>query len=189
MNRVYDVRHLLPAVITPTLVIHTENNRLVPAAHGEYIAEWIPERGSSSSQVQTISYLKNHGTEVVDEVEEFLTGRRTTFTDRIHAAMLITDIKDSTTIAETIGDDSWNAKMIVPHNDLMRSLIHTHHGEECKHGGTDFWSCSPTPRRRCNALWPLLKLLDRSDWSCVPVFTWARSPAWTSAISPGLPCT
>ena len=134
MNRVYDVRHLLPAVSSPTLVIHTKSNLRVPAAHGHYIAESIPGARLVLIPGSDHFFLKNHGTEVVDEVEELVTGRRTTFTDRIRATMLFTDIKDSTSIAETIGDDSWDAK-IGPHNDLMRRLIRTHSGEECKHLG------------------------------------------------------
>ncbi len=134
MNRTYDLRHLLPAVSSPTLVIHTRSNLRVPAALGHYIAASIPDARLVLIPGSDHFFLKNHGTEVVDEVEELVTGRRTTFTDRIRTAMLFTDIKDSTSIAQTIGDDSWDAK-IGPHNDLMRRLIHTHSGEECKHLG------------------------------------------------------
>ena len=38
MNRDYDIRHALPAVTAPTLVVHLEDNRMVPPSFGRYIA-------------------------------------------------------------------------------------------------------------------------------------------------------
>ena len=85
-------------------------------------------------------FLKNCGTEVVDEVEEELaTGRRTIFTDRIRATMLFTDIVGSTALAASIGDEEWDRK-IGEHNELLRRLVVSNGGEECKHTGDGFFS-------------------------------------------------
>ncbi len=42
MNREYDIRHLLPTIASPTLVIHLKDNPNVPPSFGKYIAESIP---------------------------------------------------------------------------------------------------------------------------------------------------
>ncbi len=83
-------------------------------------------------------FLKNCGTEVVDEVEELTTGRRTIFTDRIRATMLFTDIVGSTALAASIGDEEWDRK-IGEHNELLRRLVVSNGGEECKHTGDGFF--------------------------------------------------
>ena len=138
MNRTYDIRHLLPAVTAPTLVIHTEDNRSVPAAHAEYIAASIPDARLVLIPGSDHFFLKNCGTEVVDEVEELTTGRRTIFTDRIRATMLFTDIVGSTALAASIGDEEWDRK-IGEHNELLRRLVVLNGGEECKHTGDGFF--------------------------------------------------
>jgi pimeloyl-ACP methyl ester carboxylesterase len=41
-NYEIDVRHLLPSIRVPTLVLHREHDALVPVASGRYLAEHIP---------------------------------------------------------------------------------------------------------------------------------------------------
>jgi class 3 adenylate cyclase/pimeloyl-ACP methyl ester carboxylesterase len=137
MNRVYDVRHLLPAVTAQTLVIHTKDNRRIPAAHAEYIAASIPGARLAIIPGRDHFFLKNCGTEVVDQVEEFVTGTRTAFADQIRAAVLFTDIVDSTLLAGAIGDQRW-ASMLDEHNAEMERLVGSHLGEKCKHTGDGF---------------------------------------------------
>ena len=42
MNREIDVRHVLPTIRVPALILHATDDRMVPVVHGRYIAEWIP---------------------------------------------------------------------------------------------------------------------------------------------------
>ena len=92
----------------PTLVIHLEDNQSIPAAHGEYIADAIP-RGPARPPFPGTDhlFLRNYGMPVVDEVEQFVTGHRTAFADRMRTAMLFTDIVDSTPLAARLGDVRW----------------------------------------------------------------------------------
>jgi class 3 adenylate cyclase len=150
MNRMYDIRHRLPAVTASTLVIHTRHNRRVPKAHGEYIAASIPGSRLVLIPAADHFFLKNYGTEVVDEVEEFLTGRRTIFADQIRAAILFTDIVDSTLIAGAMGDQRW-ATTMAEHNSVMERLVGGHLGEKCKHTGDGFLTLfeDPSDAVRC----------------------------------------
>jgi class 3 adenylate cyclase/pimeloyl-ACP methyl ester carboxylesterase len=137
MNRRYDIRSDLPAISVPTLVIHLEDNRSIPAAHGEYIARAIPGAQLVLIPGEDHFFLLNHGMPVVDEVEQFVLGHRTLFADRMHATMLFTDIVDSTPLAASLGDDRWSA-LIDEHNDRVHLQVVAHGGHEVKSTGDGF---------------------------------------------------
>jgi len=136
-NRTYDIRHLLPFVSTPTLVIHFEDNVNIPAAHGHYIAEHIPGARLVLLPGSDQDFLRNHATPVIDEVERFVTGRLTEFTDRVRTTMLFTDIVGSTPLAASLGDEAWSA-LVDQHNERVRREILAHGGEEVKCTGDGF---------------------------------------------------
>ena len=137
INRKYDIRYALPAITVPTLVIHLEGNQSIPVAHGKYIADAIP-----GAQLVLVAgtdqlFLRNYGTPVFDEVEQFVTGRRTTFADRMRTTILFTDIVDSTPLAASLGDVRWGV-LIDDHNDRLRRLVVAHGGYEVKSTGDGF---------------------------------------------------
>ncbi len=137
INRTYDIRAVLPHISAPTLVVHLEDNYSIRPDQGKFLAETIPNARLVLLSGGDQLFLRNYADPVIDELERFVTGTLKPFSDSARHAMLFTDIKNSTSIAESIGDDSWGAK-IGDHNELMRRLIHTHHGEECKHLGDGF---------------------------------------------------
>ena len=150
LNRTYDVRHLLPRVTAPTLVLHTEDNVNVPADHGRYIAEQIPGARlvllSGADQIP----LRNAGNEMVDEVQQFVAGTRTAFVDRMRTAMLFTDIVDSTPLAARLGDEAWSA-LVDEHNVRMLRHVTAHGGQEVKSTGDGFLVAfdAPDAAARC----------------------------------------
>ena len=97
----------------------------------------FPERGSSSFPARTISSCRNYGTPVVDEVEQFVTGHRTPFADRMRTTILFTDIVDSTPLAASLGDVRWSA-LIDDHNDRVHRNVVAHGGHEVKSTGDGF---------------------------------------------------
>ena len=137
MNRKYDIRDALPSIAAPTLVIHLEENRTIPAAHAEYIAGAIP--GSRLVLVPGTDHLfmRNYGGPVIDVVEEFVTGHVTRFSDRVRTTMLFTDIVDSTPLAASMGDEKWSA-LIDEHNDRVHRQVVAHGGHEVKSTGDGF---------------------------------------------------
>ena len=137
LNRKYDIRHLLPSVTAPTLVLHLEDNFNVPRAHGEYIAESIPSARLVLIPGSDHAFLRNYAPPVIDEVELFVTGKLTVFKDRVHTAILFTDIVDSTPLAASLGDEKWSA-LIDAHNERVRGQVVQRGGETLKSTGDGF---------------------------------------------------
>ena len=115
-----DVRHVLPAISVPTLVLHRAQDAFVDVRHGRYIAEHIP--GARYVELEGEDHLPLAGdTDAVDkEIEGFLSGltgvRRGPNLDRVLATVLITDIVGSTERAAALGDQMWK-EIIAVHND------------------------------------------------------------------------
>jgi class 3 adenylate cyclase len=150
MNRTYDIRPALGQISVPTLVIHLEENQSIPAAHGEFIADAIPGARLVLVPGEDHLFLRNYGTPVVDEVEQFVTGHRTPFADRMRTTILFTDIVDSTPLAASLGDVPWSA-LIDDHNDRVHRNVVAHGGHEVKSTGDGFLVAfdEPEPAIRC----------------------------------------
>jgi pimeloyl-ACP methyl ester carboxylesterase len=108
MNYEIDVRHILPAIHVPTLMLHAVGDRAVDVHASRYMAERIA--GTKLIELPGNDHLP-WGSDVdaiVDEIEEFLTGERHgTESDRILATILFTDIVESTARAADLGDQRW----------------------------------------------------------------------------------
>ena len=92
-----DVREALPLVQVPTLVIHNIGNRMVPLAHGEYLAEHIPGARLLALDSIDLSWSAATMPRIVAEVSELVTGDMVpTDADRILTTILFTDIVGST---------------------------------------------------------------------------------------------
>ena len=96
INRSYDIRAVLPTISAPTLVIHLKGNANIPPEHGRFIAQAIPGARLVLLPGTDQVFLRNYAMPVIDEVERFVTGDLSPFTDRVRATILFTDIVDST---------------------------------------------------------------------------------------------
>lgn len=76
MNAEIDVRHVLPSVRVPVLVIHRTGDVCLPVEGGRYVASLIP--GAKYVELNGDDHLPFVGDQdaLLDEVEEFLTGER-----------------------------------------------------------------------------------------------------------------
>jgi pimeloyl-ACP methyl ester carboxylesterase len=85
-----DVRHLLPTIQAPTLILHRAGDRLVPVSAGRYLAEHIP--GARYVEIPGSDHLVlDQETQdiIADEIEEFITGTRQRLeTDRVLATVM-----------------------------------------------------------------------------------------------------
>jgi pimeloyl-ACP methyl ester carboxylesterase len=75
-NYAIDVRHLLPSIDVPTLILHREGDSLVPVASGRYLAEHIP--GAKYVELPGVDHLLQALDQdlldvLLDQVEEFVT--------------------------------------------------------------------------------------------------------------------
>jgi class 3 adenylate cyclase len=137
MNRDLDVRHVLPTITTPTLVIHLEDNVMIPQGFGRYLADAIPGARLALVPGRDQIFLRNYADPVIDVVEQFATGMRSVFVDRVTTTMLFTDIVDSTQMAATLGDVRWS-QLIDNHNARVRRHIKKTNGREVKCTGDGF---------------------------------------------------
>ena len=108
MNAEIDVRNVLPLVRVPTLVIHRSGDMCLKVEEGRYVASLIP--ASKYVELGGVDHLPFVGNqeEILDEIEEFLTGmRRAEEYDRVLATVMSVKIVDPEQQALEITD--WDA--------------------------------------------------------------------------------
>jgi class 3 adenylate cyclase len=146
-----DVRSVLPAVRTPTLIVHRREDKWIDVRHGRYLAENIS--GARLVELPGAADLLFAGdpTDLVAEIEEFLTGSRPPIVfNRVLATVLYTDLVASTRRAATVGDQEWSTVM-AQHDHAVRSELERFHGREIKTTGDGFLAVFDGPARaiRC----------------------------------------
>jgi pimeloyl-ACP methyl ester carboxylesterase len=151
-NYEIDVRHLLPSVRVPTLILHRVGDALVPVTAGRYLAEHIPEARYVEIPGIDHTVLDNETQDVIaDEIEEFLTGvRPAPEPDRVLATVLFTDIVGSTDRASAMGDRKW-VDLLEAHNELANREIGRFRGRAIKSTGDGVLATFDGPGRaiRC----------------------------------------
>lgn len=145
-----DVRDVLPTITAPTLVLHRRGDRLMPPAAGRAIAEGIP--GARFVELDGEDHLPIVEPEqILDEVEEFLTGERPEREpDRMLATVMFTDVVDSTARAAALGDRRWR-ELVERHDEILRDVIARHRGREIKTMGDGFLATFDGPARAIRA--------------------------------------
>lgn len=127
-----DVRHVLPAIHTPTLVLHRHGDRVVNRRAGRWLAEQIA--GARYIEVPGVDHLPWTGDQdaILDEVQEFLTGVRSApEPDRVLATVMFIDIVDSTRHASEVGDRRWR-EILEGHQESVRRELSRFRGREVK---------------------------------------------------------
>ena len=103
-----DIRDVLPAISAPTLVVHRHGDPLFPPGAGRDVARRIPGAKFVEVPGEDYGFAVGDLDVVIDEVEEFLTGRRPhPASNRVLSTILFTDIVDSTVRAVELGDARW----------------------------------------------------------------------------------
>lgn len=166
MNSQIDIRHALPAIRVPSLVMYRRDARfghgaaawrqegadvITPAEQGRYMAERIA--GAKLVELPGIDHLPWLGKadEVIDEVEEFLTGvRHGPEPDRVLTTILFTDIVGSTEIAARQGDRQWR-EIVERYYALVRRQLERFRGQEVDTAGDGLLAAFDGPARaiRC----------------------------------------
>lgn len=150
MNSRIDVRHVLPTIRVPTLVLHRSGDRDSRLEEGRYLADHI--RGARFVELAGEDHIPwIDADQIVDEVEEFLTGvRRGPEPDRVLATVLLTDIVGSSEHATEIGDRRWR-ELLEAHHALVRAELARWRGREVDTAGDGFLATFDGPARaiRC----------------------------------------
>ncbi len=144
-----DVRHILPTIQVPTLVIHRTGDQVEPVEAGRYIAERTP--GASFLELPGEDHLFPLD-DLVPHIGRFLETLRAEQAefDRVLATVLFTDIVDSTAQAAAIGDARWKDTR-ARHDQIVRAQIARYRGREIKTMGDGFLAIFDGPARgvRC----------------------------------------
>jgi class 3 adenylate cyclase len=156
MNKEIDVRHVLPAVRVPTLVLRGSEDTVVPPELAQYVASRIP--AARVAEIPGIGHLAL-GEAIIPiaaEVERFLkevwaAGRwEEEEPDRVLATVLFTDIVSSTATALELGDRAWR-ELLERHHALIRRELVRFRGAELDVAGDGFFARFDGPARavRC----------------------------------------
>jgi pimeloyl-ACP methyl ester carboxylesterase len=151
MNSEIDVRHLLPAIRVPTLILHRTDDPEIDAGGSRYMAKRIPR--ATYVELAGVDHLPWIGDaeSVLNEIQAFLTGTRAVVEpDRVVLTILMTDIVDSTRLAAELGDRRWRA-VLAEHDDAVRQELPRHRGVERNRTGDGFLATFDGPARaiRC----------------------------------------
>ena len=146
-----DLRHILPVISVPTLVITHRDSALIPADASRYLAAHIP--GSRHVELpgsQNLIYAGD-AEAIVAEVQEFFTGTRPIREpDRVLSTVLFTDIVGSTEHAAAVGDRAWR-DLLQSHHSIVRTELDRFRGREIDTAGDGFLAVFDGPARavRC----------------------------------------
>jgi class 3 adenylate cyclase len=157
MNKEIDVRHVLPAVRVPTLILRGSEDTLVPPEVAQYMASRIP--AARVVEIPGIGHLhfgEAGSTLVGSEIERFVTdvweagGWEEAEPDRMLATVLFTDIVGSTAKAVQLGDRAWR-ELLERHHALIRRELVRFRGAELDVAGDGFFARFDGPARavRC----------------------------------------
>jgi class 3 adenylate cyclase len=157
MNKEIDVRHVLPAVRVPTLILRGSEDTLVPSEVAHYMASCIP--AARVEEIPGIGHL-NFGEPgvslVASAIQRFATdvweagGWEDAEPERMLATVLFTDIVGSTTKAVELGDRAWR-ELLQRHHTLIRRELVRFRGAELDVAGDGFFARFDGPARavRC----------------------------------------
>ena len=147
MNMEIDVRHVLPAIRVPTLILHRTGDRLTPVAQARHMAEGI--LGAKLVELPGADHSPYVGDSdaIAAEIEEFLTGaRHGPEPDRVLATVLFTDIVGSSDRAAALGDRRWRDTLEQYYAVIRRELGHFR-GREVDTAGDGFLAAFDGPAR------------------------------------------
>ncbi len=130
-----DVTDVLKAIQAPTLVITRTGDRHVRPEHGRHLADLIGDARLLELAGDDHWPFAGRSEEILDEVEEFVTGARPSpVLDRVLATVLFTDIVSSTERATELGDRQWR-EVLNRYDDLAGRHLERFRGRQIKTTG------------------------------------------------------
>ena len=146
-----DVRHVVPTIRVPTLILHSVGDQICHVENARYLASTIP--GAHYVELPGADHVMY--AELADlalaEIREFLTGvREGPEPDRVLATVLFTDLVGSTERATELGDRRWR-ELLEAHHAAVRHELERFGGREIDTAGDGFLAGFDGPARaiRC----------------------------------------
>ncbi len=134
VNSAIDIRDVLPTIHVATLLLHRTGD-VIPVEGARLMADRMPHaRLIELGGADHWPWLDG-GDEVVEAIEEFVTGSRShAEPDRVLATVLLTDIVGSTARAAAMGDAAWR-ETLTRHDALVRRAVEDERGLVVKSTG------------------------------------------------------
>jgi class 3 adenylate cyclase len=154
MNIQIDVRHVLPAIRVPTLVLHNTGDRWVEVERGRDFASRVPGAEFVEFPIEGHITAAADMPQVLHEIERFLEAAWVSDSDqepdRQLATLMFTDIVDSTAHMAQLGDAGWR-ELLERHHALVRRELARARGREVDTAGDGFFAAFDGPARavRC----------------------------------------
>jgi len=153
-NYEIDVRHLLPSIHVPTLILHRVADSLVSVEAGRYLAQQIP--GAKYVELPGVDHMLQALDQelldlLLDEIEEFVTGaRRRPEPDRVLTTVMFVDVVGSTERAAELGDRQW-LELLQRYYEILRNELSAFRGREVDTAGDGLLATFDGPARavRC----------------------------------------
>jgi class 3 adenylate cyclase len=145
-----DVRHVVPSINVPTLILHAVDDKVCHVENARFLARHIA--GARYVELPGGDHVPWFDPDqTIAEIQEFLTGRREAATpDRRLATVLFTDLVGSTTRATELGDRRWR-DLLEQHHGAVRRELERFDGSEMDTAGDGFFATFDGPARaiRC----------------------------------------
>ncbi len=145
-----DVREQCSSIVAPTLVLHARRNLMTSARQGRWLADHIAGARYVEVPGADQAIWGGEADHYLDEIEEFITGRRGGAVERVLATVLFTDIVDSTAQAVALGDRAWRARL-EQHEAIVRRELARFGGREVNTTGDGFVAAFDSPTQAVRA--------------------------------------
>lgn len=149
-----------PDLAIPTLVLHNRDC-MQPLGAVEQVANAIPGAELVEVPGGDVYPVAGDVDPLIAEIAEFVTGRPSDLTPERHlAAILFTDLVDSTRRAAQIGDQHWRDLLDV-HDRTVRQCVHHHGGRVVKYTGDGILALMPSAQSALETIRAIGDVLSR----------------------------
>jgi class 3 adenylate cyclase len=152
-----DVRHVLPTIRIPTLVLHRQDAPLIKLS--SFLADHIKDARFVTYEGNDIMFYAEPNVGVTTHIEDFLTGMAIGVeADRALVALLFTDIVGSTQQAAVLGDRRWR-ELLDTHDAVTKTVIDRNRGRVVKMTGDGVFATFDGPGRALRCAFALREAL------------------------------
>ena len=151
MNAQIDVRHVLPSIRVPTLILHPAGDRTAAVEGGRFLARHIP--GAKLVEMPGIDHIPfgDTGDRALAEIEAFVRALpQEAEPDRVLATVMFADVVGSTERAVELGDRRWR-ELLGNFHSAVRGELGRFRGREIDTAGDGVLATFDGPARavRC----------------------------------------
>ena len=165
-NMEIDIRHILPSIRVPTLVLHGSKERHIPIGAARDLAQSIP--ASKFSIVESMDHVPyfDGADHVVQQIHDFLEGAPTApIVESTVSTLMFTDIVGSTRMAIEKGDQRY-ADLLEAHHAAVRKELSVHRGQEIETTGDGFLAAFDGPARSIRCAVEIIRSLKAIGITC-----------------------